>query len=131
MGVASRLRDLSRNPAARRVAAVVLVAGLALIVVRLLAQNPVDSSVVVVLEGEWPAVNGVTLSYSRAGGGEALREVRLVGGHGGDGRFGDEVSLSPGRYLVRIRVDTARGPRTFERELDHSSGAVSRVPLRY
>ena len=129
MELGAKLREITRKTAARRVAAIILVAGLAWVVVRLLHLSPVESSVVVVLEGEWPAVEGVTLTYTEPGGGEVLREVRIVG-PGREGGIRDSVSLSPGVYSVQVVVETSAGASTFHREIDHGSGAVNRLALR-
>lgn len=107
---------------------VLFVAGLGVIVWRLLGLSPVVSDVDLNFEGEWPAVRLVTLVYTD--GDEVLRKVsRLSPGPGNGWR--DTPRLSPGTYEVEVTVVTDEGRREYVRTLEHARGTRSRIDLRY
>jgi hypothetical protein len=122
--------SLRSRPVLRRLALVGLLAGFGAIAYFLLTRSPVTADVEVRLDGEWPAVSSITLVYSGIQDDEPLREVRWFP-EDRAAALSDAPRLVPGTYDVQVTVITTDGSRSFDRQLEHSRGGMSRIDLRF
>lgn len=128
MGSENLLSRLKSSPAARRVAMVLLLAGLGAVAWLSMSHAPVESTVAVDLSGPWPALDSVTLTYCEAESVEPLRQVKLFPAQGARGVV-DHPVLARGAYRLEVTVETRGGTIVQERILDHAAGDEHRIEL--